>query len=41
MLYPKENRAQKKLYYFCRGCSHEEDAKEAIIYRNELLHETE
>ncbi len=36
MLYPKENKASKKLIYTCRRCPHTEDADTNIVYRNDI-----
>lgn len=36
MLYPRENRAEKKLYFFCRHCKREEKTDMHCTYRNEL-----
>lgn len=36
ILYPKENKSQKQLFYFCRNCEHLEDAEDHLIYRNHI-----
>lgn len=41
MLYPKEDRVNRKLLYACRNCGHQEGAENACIYRNEVLRTTE
>jgi len=41
MLYPKEDRANKKLLFACRNCMHTEPADNPRIYFNEILHTTE
>eukprot|EP01087_Luapelamoeba_hula_P001661 TRINITY_DN11382_c0_g1_i1.p1 TRINITY_DN11382_c0_g1~~TRINITY_DN11382_c0_g1_i1.p1 ORF type:complete len:113 (+),score=6.87 TRINITY_DN11382_c0_g1_i1:126-464(+) len=37
MLYPKENKEEKKLMFACRNCDHEQAADDNCVYRNELL----
>eukprot|EP01119_Soliformovum_irregulare_P012482 TRINITY_DN3245_c0_g1_i1.p1 TRINITY_DN3245_c0_g1~~TRINITY_DN3245_c0_g1_i1.p1 ORF type:complete len:113 (-),score=7.73 TRINITY_DN3245_c0_g1_i1:106-444(-) len=41
MLYPKEDRVNRKLLYACRNCGHQEGAENPCIYRNEVLRTTE
>jgi len=41
MLYPKEDKPQKKLTYSCRNCGHQEVAENQCTYRNEILHTSE
>ena len=36
MLYPRENRLQKKLYYACRNCSYQQEAASPCVYVNEI-----
>lgn len=36
MLYPRENRAERKLLYACRNCSYSEEAKHPKVYTNEI-----
>jgi len=36
LLYPKEKRATRSLYYACRNCGHEELATTYCVYTNEL-----
>lgn len=40
LLYPKEDRVNKKLVYQCRNCPYVEDAdpSEWCVYRNEIQH---
>jgi DNA-directed RNA polymerase II subunit RPB9 len=37
MLYPKENKALKKLMYVCRRCGFEQDAESPVVYKHELV----
>jgi DNA-directed RNA polymerase II subunit RPB9 len=37
MLYPLEDRANKRLLYACRNCGHKTRAKMNCVYRNELI----
>jgi DNA-directed RNA polymerase II subunit RPB9 len=37
ILYPQENRAQKRLLYYCRNCEHIEESEAHIVYRNNLI----
>ncbi|CAD5222971.1 unnamed protein product [Bursaphelenchus okinawaensis] len=39
MLYPREDKEERKLIYACRNCDHREDADHPCIYRNRLTHE--
>jgi DNA-directed RNA polymerase II subunit RPB9 len=36
LLYPKENKAEKKLYYACRNCAFQTEAKTQCVYVNEI-----
>ncbi len=36
MLYPKENKIERKLYFSCRNCEHEEEAEDPCVYKNQL-----
>lgn len=36
MLYPREEKSQKRLLYACRNCDYSEVAKNLCIFRNEL-----
>ncbi|KAG4303637.1 hypothetical protein PCK1_000155 [Pneumocystis canis] len=36
MLYPREEKSQKRLLYACRNCNYSEVAKNLCIFRNEL-----
>eukprot|EP00667_Euglena_gracilis_P023767 EG_transcript_26985 len=36
MLYPKEDRKNKKLLFVCQQCNHSEPAALHVVYRNEL-----
>ncbi|XP_078155780.1 DNA-directed RNA polymerases II, IV and V subunit 9B-like isoform X2 [Carex rostrata] len=38
MLYPRENRRNKVLYYACRNCDYQEAADNNCVYRNEVHH---
>ena len=40
MLYPKENKMEKKLMFACRNCGHGEDVEERCIYVNEIVKDT-
>ena len=37
MLYPKEDRAAKKLLFVCKRCNYEEAAANPVVYRHELV----
>ncbi|CAG5110776.1 Oidioi.mRNA.OKI2018_I69.chr2.g5140.t1.cds [Oikopleura dioica] len=37
MLYPKENRAEKRLEYCCRNCGYKSEAENPCIYVNKLI----
>ena len=37
MLYPKEDRAARKLLFVCRRCNYEQDADTPVVYRHELV----
>mmetsp|Transcript_23091 Transcript_23091/g.32979 ORF Transcript_23091/g.32979 Transcript_23091/m.32979 type:complete len:169 (+) Transcript_23091:78-584(+) len=39
MLYPKENRSERKLHYACRLCKYTEPANGQLIYKNVLKKE--
>ena len=39
MLYPKEDRKNKKLMYACKLCDYKEDVTSNLIYRNQLKQE--
>ncbi|CAJ0577106.1 unnamed protein product, partial [Mesorhabditis spiculigera] len=39
MLYPKEDKANRRLHYACRNCEHREEAENPCIYVNKLVHE--
>lgn len=41
MLYPKENKAEKKLYYHCKICEYEEQADDACVYINSVAQDLE
>jgi len=36
LLYPKENRLEKKLYYACRNCAYQQEASSPCVYVNEI-----
>ncbi|MED6206102.1 DNA-directed RNA polymerases II, IV and V subunit 9B [Stylosanthes scabra] len=38
ILYPKEDREHKILYFACRTCDHQEVADNNCVYRNEIYH---
>ncbi|KAI3631183.1 hypothetical protein MIR68_010673 [Amoeboaphelidium protococcarum] len=38
MLYPKENRQEKRLLYACRNCNHYEIAESNCIYKHQVMH---
>ena len=38
MLYPKEDRVEKKLMYACRNCTYQEEATNNCVYRHEIVH---
>ena len=37
MLYPKEDKAAKKLLFVCKRCNYEQDADTPVVYRLELV----
>ena len=39
LLYPKEDRENEKLTYFCKQCRTSEPAQQNLVYRNELKKE--
>ena len=36
MLYPKENKRERKLEYVCRRCEFKEDATHYCVYKNDI-----
>ncbi|XP_066357551.1 DNA-directed RNA polymerases II, IV and V subunit 9A-like [Miscanthus floridulus] len=38
ILYPKEHRRNRALYYACRSCDHQEVADSSCVYRNVVDH---
>ncbi|GAQ89936.1 DNA-directed RNA polymerase II subunit 9 [Klebsormidium nitens] len=38
ILYPRENKAEKRLEYACGRCDFSEDAEQSCVYRNEIHH---
>lgn len=40
MLYPKEDKQEKKLLFACRNCEHQEDSQSYCIYRHQVMHVT-
>ncbi|RUP48068.1 hypothetical protein BC936DRAFT_144998 [Jimgerdemannia flammicorona] len=36
MLYPKEDKINKRLLFACRNCQYEEEADNACVYRHEI-----
>ncbi|ESN97204.1 hypothetical protein HELRODRAFT_157577 [Helobdella robusta] len=41
MLYPKEDKEQRKLLYSCRNCDFQMDADNPCIYVNKIQHEVD
>ncbi len=37
MLYPKENRVEKKLMFVCRRCGYQVEAENAVVFKHELV----
>jgi DNA-directed RNA polymerase subunit M/transcription elongation factor TFIIS len=37
MLYPKEDKAAKRLMYACRGCGYEQEADNPIVFKHEII----
>ena len=37
LLYPREDRVERRLIYACRNCEYSEAAAQTLIFRNELL----
>jgi hypothetical protein len=39
ILYPKEDKDERKLVYYCRSprCDHEEDAPDPYVFRNQVI----
>ncbi|KAI8354207.1 polymerase II polypeptide I, 14.5kDa [Blakeslea trispora] len=38
LLYPREDKAQRKLLFSCRNCPYQEDADSYCVYRHEIVH---
>jgi hypothetical protein len=38
MLYPREDKTNRKLLFACRNCHFEEDADNNCVYRHEIVH---
>ncbi|KAH8553710.1 hypothetical protein BGW37DRAFT_486836 [Umbelopsis sp. PMI_123] len=38
MLYPREDKTNRKLLFACRNCHFEEDADNSCVYRHEIVH---
>ncbi len=38
LLYPREDRARKKLVYVCKNCKYEVDADDHCVYRHNIHH---
>ncbi|KAI9277862.1 DNA-directed RNA polymerase II subunit RPB9 [Sporodiniella umbellata] len=38
LLYPKEDKINRKLMFACRNCEYEEDAENYCVYRHEIVH---
>lgn len=38
MLYPVEDKINRKLKYQCKRCNHEEDADDPCIYQRQVIH---
>jgi DNA-directed RNA polymerase II subunit RPB9 len=41
ILYPRENKEEKRLEYACGRCDFSEDAEQSCVYRNEIHHTAE
>ena len=41
MLYPKEDKKERRLLYSCRNCDHQEYAENPCIYVNKITHEVD
>ena len=41
LLYPKEDRARKKLIFVCRNCDYSTDAADHCVYRNNIMHSSD
>ncbi len=37
MLYPKENKVEKKLMYSCRRCGFGQEAENPVVFKHELV----
>ncbi|KAI9278583.1 DNA-directed RNA polymerase II subunit RPB9 [Phascolomyces articulosus] len=38
LLYPREDKANRRLLFACRNCQYEEDADNLCVYRHEIIH---
>ncbi|KAI8870466.1 Zgc:103515 [Ramicandelaber brevisporus] len=38
VLYPKENRQERRLYYACKVCDYQEKAQEQLVHRQQVAH---
>jgi DNA-directed RNA polymerase II subunit RPB9 len=38
LLYPREDKSNRKLMFACRNCSYQEDAENVCVYRHEIVH---
>jgi hypothetical protein len=41
MLYPKEDKENKRLLYACRNCDYSQEADISCVYVNKITHEVE
>ncbi|ORY97324.1 DNA-directed RNA polymerase II subunit I [Syncephalastrum racemosum] len=39
LLYPREDKANRRLMFACRNCQYEEDADNFCVYRHEIIHQ--
>jgi hypothetical protein len=41
MMYPRENRAERKLEYHCKNCNQVEDARSTLVFTNNITTKNE
>ena len=37
LLYPRENKADKKLVYGCQKCQYEQEAETSVVFKHEII----
>jgi len=38
LLYPREDKNERKLMFACRNCEYQEQAENVCVYRHEIVH---